>query len=123
MPLNQKPMSETDEREQVKQKLAKLKEQRDAAGNYFKLQPGESAIIVIDPLHEESAIQVETEYEGKKSMRYQYVITRQDGSQQYWQANTATSNLIDDKISEEKYKVKVKRIGSGRQTIYTVESV
>jgi len=110
--------------ESVQTKLAALKEAREsAAGNFFKLQPGESSIVVIDVENDESCIQVDTEFEGKPKKSYQYVVTLQDGTQQYWQTSARTSALVEDKLAEGKLKLKIKRIGSGKTTQYTVESV
>ncbi|MGB8935133.1 MAG: hypothetical protein WCC17_08515 [Candidatus Nitrosopolaris sp.] len=66
---------------------------------------------------------VEVEFEGKKSTRYQYVVTdpgEPDQQEKYFTVSKRNSAVIDTYLAEAKSILKIHRIGAGKDTQYLV---
>jgi hypothetical protein len=59
-------------REKAKENFRRNEESRKKDSNYVKLEPGEKTTLHFDP---EKIEPVDVEFEGKKSIRYQYTVT------------------------------------------------
>jgi hypothetical protein len=61
--------------------------------------------------------QVETEFNGKKSMRFRYTVTEDGNSdEKYLEVGKRTSEDIDSFLMEGAIKLEVQRFGSGTYT-------
>jgi hypothetical protein len=93
-------------------------ELRKKDSKYAKLESGESAVWYFNA---EKIEPIEAEFNGKKSMRYQYVVTDPNTSEEkYFPASKRTSELIDAYLRESKTILKIQRIGTGKDTQYIV---
>jgi hypothetical protein len=84
------------------------------------LQPSERRVLQFNP---EKIEQVEVEFNGKKSQRYQYTVTDPNsGSNQekYLTVGKQTSEDIDSNLSEGHTLLKIQRFGLGKDTRYHV---
>jgi hypothetical protein len=93
-------------------------EQKD--NKFIKLQPNERRVYQFNP---EKIEQVETEFNGKKSLRYRYTVTDSingANQQRYLEVGKRVSEDIDAYLSEGKTVIKIQRFGLGMDTRYHV---
>ena len=106
--------------EKAKENLKRNQESRKKESKYVRLHPGEKTTLHFDP---EKMEIVEAEFDGKKSIRYQYVTTDPDDSEQsekYFTVGKRNSEVIDTYLAEEKSILKIQRIGAGKDTQYVI---
>jgi hypothetical protein len=107
----------------AKENLQRNAELRLRDNKFIKLQSGEKKILQFFP---EKIEQVEAEFNGKKSTRFRYTVTEEDGSsgnnsqEKYLEVGKRTSEEIDSFLIEGTTKLKVQRFGSGIDTRYHV---
>jgi hypothetical protein len=115
---NQKNTVELSEK--AKENLQRNEESRKKESKYVKLQPGEKATFHFDA---EKIDQVEVEFDGKKSIRYQYAITDPNELEQtykYFTVSKRNSAVIDTILAEGQSILKINRIGAGKDTQYVI---
>jgi hypothetical protein len=106
--------------EKAKENLRRNEESRRRDSKYIKLQSGQKMVLHFDP---EKIEPVEVEFDGKKSTRYQYVVTDPNDLEQqekYFTLSKRTSAVIDTCLSEGKSILKIHRIGAGKDTQYLI---
>jgi hypothetical protein len=104
----------------AKENLRKNAELRQKNSKFIKLQPGEKTVLQFNP---EKIEQTEAEFNGRKTQRYQYMITElNSGSNQekYLTVGKRTSEEIDSHLSEGRSLLKIQRFGLGKDTRYHV---
>jgi hypothetical protein len=104
----------------AKENLQRNAELRQNDSKFVKLQPGEKRVLGFNP---EKIEQMEAEFNGKKSQRYQYaVIEPNSGSNQekYLIVGKRTSEEIDSYLGEGHNTLKLQRFGLGKDTRYHV---
>lgn len=96
-------------------------ELRRKDSKFASLQPGEKATWYFDAEKMES---VESEFNGKKTMRYQYAVTNPNTSEaKYFTVSKRTSEILDAYLREGKNLLKIRRIGAGKDTQYLINPV
>ena len=106
--------------EKAKENLRRNEESRKKNSKYVKLQPGEKTILHFDA---EKMEPIEVEFDGNKSIRYQYIVTDPNDpeqSEKYFTASKRDSVQIDTYLSEGKSILKFDRIGAGKETQYII---
>jgi hypothetical protein len=106
--------------EKAKENLQRNEESRKKDSKYVKLEPGEKITLHFDP---EKIEPVEVEFEGKKSKRYQYVVTdpnEADQPEKYFTVSKRISAVIDTYLAEGRSILKIHRIGAGKDTQYVI---
>lgn len=106
--------------EKAKENLRRNEESRKRDSNYVKLEPGEKITLHFDP---EKIEPKEVEFDGKKSIRYQYTVTdpnQPDQSDKYFTVSKRNSALIDTYLAEGQSILKIHRIGAGKDTQYAI---
>jgi hypothetical protein len=65
---------------------------------------------------------VDVEFEGKKSIRYQYTVTDPNDAEKskYFTMSKRNSALIDTYLAEGQSILKIHRIGAGKDTQYVI---
>jgi hypothetical protein len=64
---------------------------------------------------------VESEFNGKKTMRYQYAVADPNKSaEKYFTVSKRTSEILDTYLREGKSQLKIQRIGTGKDTQYLI---
>jgi hypothetical protein len=106
----------------AKENLQRNAELRQKDSKFIKLQPGEKKVLQFNP---ESIEQVEAEFNGKKTQRYQYTITEPNNGnrnqeEKYMTVGKRTSEEIDSYLSEGHNILKIQRFGLGKDTRYHV---
>jgi hypothetical protein len=103
----------------AKENLQKNAELRQKDNKFIKLQPSEKRILQFNP---EKIEQVEAEFNGKKTMRYRYMVTEPNNESQekYLEVGKQTSEEIDSHLSENHTLLKIQRFGLGKDTRYHV---
>jgi hypothetical protein len=103
-------------------------EARQQSSKFVKLQSGEKKVLLFVP---EKTEQVESEFNGKKSLRFRYTIIEVDGGnssdnhdqEKYFEASKRTSEDIDTFLLEGHTRLKISRSGSGIDTRYLIVPV
>jgi hypothetical protein len=106
--------------EKAKENLQRNEESRKKDSKYVKLEPGERVTLHFDP---EKIDQVELEFDGKKTKRYQYAVTDPNEPEQpekYFTVSKRISAVIDTYLAEGKSILKIHRIGAGKDTQYVI---
>jgi len=105
--------------EKAKENLQRNAESRKKDSNYVKLEPGEKITLHFDP---EKIEPVEVEFEGKKTIRYQYTVTdpNEPEKSKYFTGSKRNSALIDTYLTEGQSILKIHRIGAGKDTQYAI---
>jgi hypothetical protein len=106
--------------EKAKENLRRNDESRKNDSKYIKLQSGQKIELHFDP---EKMKPVEVEFDGKKSTRYQYVVTdpsEPDQQEKYFTVGKRNSAVIDTYLAEAKSILKIHRIGAGKDTQYLI---
>jgi hypothetical protein len=104
--------------DKAKENLKKNEESRNQQSNYIKLQPGEKMILHFDV---ENIEQVPREFDGKKSVGYQYAVTDPNDTNQTEKSITFSKRFsarVDTLLGEGQTIIKVHRIGAGKDTDY-----
>lgn len=120
--MNRYKLTSEDLSDKAKENLARNAESRQKDSKFIKLQPNEKRVYKFNP---EMIEQVETEFNGKKSLRYRYtVIDSSNGTnqQRYLDVGKRTSEDIDAYLNEGKTVIKIQRFGLGIDTRYHVAS-
>jgi hypothetical protein len=66
-------------------------------------------------------VPVESEFNGRKTMRYQYTVTNPNTSdEKYFTISKRTSEILDAYLREGKNVLKIQRIGAGKDTQYLI---
>jgi hypothetical protein len=101
--------------ERAKENLQRNAESRKKDSKFVKLEPGEKTTLHFDP---EKIEPVEVEFEGKKSIRYQYSVTdpNEPEKSKYFTVSKRNSALIDTYLAEGQSILKIHRIGAGKDT-------
>jgi hypothetical protein len=107
----------------AKENLQRNAELRKKDSKFIKLQPGEKKVLQFNP---ENIEQIEAEFNGKKTQRYQYTVTEPNNSgnsnqeEKYMTVGKRTSEEIDSYLSEGHNILKIQRFGLGKDTRYHV---
>ena len=104
--------------EKTKENLRRNEESRNQQSKYVKLQSGEKMVLHFDI---ERIEPVEMEFDGKKTIRYQYNVidpNRPDQTEKYITFSKRNSAQVDTLLSEGQTILKVHRIGAGKDTQY-----
>ena len=104
--------------DKAKENLRRNEESRRKDSKYIKLESGQKMVLHFDP---EKMEPVEVEFDGKKSTRYQYVVTDPNDPEQqekYFTVGKRNSAVVD---AEGKSILKIHRIGAGiKDTQYLI---
>jgi hypothetical protein len=105
--------------EKGKENLRRIAELRRKDSKYIKLQAGEKITLYFNA---EKIEPVESEFNGKKTQRYQYTVLEPDfpEDEKYFPASKRTSEVIDTHLTEGRTLLKVQRIGAGKDTQYII---
>ena len=106
--------------EKAKENLRRNEESRRNDSKYVKLQSGEKTTLQFDA---EKMEPVESEFDGKKSTRYQYTVTDPNDPLQLEKLFTASkrnSVQIDTYLADKHNILKIDRIGAGKDTQYII---
>jgi hypothetical protein len=106
--------------EKAKENLRRNEESRKKDSNYVKLESGEKIILHFDP---EKIEPVDFEFEGKKTVRYQYTVSDPNRPYQpdkFFTVSKRNSALIDTYLTEGQRILKIHRIGAGKETQYAI---
>lgn len=109
--------------EKARENLRRNAESRHSDGKFMKLQPGEKKNLQINP---EGIRQTIAEFNGIKTKRYEYpVIDLASGNNQekYLTVGKRTSEDIDAFLLEGQTKLKIQRLGLGKDTRYHISSI
>ena len=106
----------------AKENLQRNAELRQRDNKFIKLQSGDKKILQFFP---EKIEQVQSEFNGKKSMRFRYTVIEEEGNnginqERYLEVGKRTSEEIDSFLIEGTTKLKIQRFGSGMDTRYHV---
>jgi hypothetical protein len=104
----------------AKENLQRIAESRKKDSQFIKLELGEKTTLHFDP---EKIEPKEVEFEGKKSIRYQYAVTNPTEPEQpekYFTVIKRNSALIDTYLAEGQRILKIHRIGAGKDTQYGI---
>jgi hypothetical protein len=104
----------------AKENLERIAESRKKDSKFVRLEPGEKTTLHFDA---EKIEPVEVEFEGKKSLKYQYAVTNPNEPEQpekYFTASKRNSALIDTYLAEGQSILKIHRIGAGKDTQYAI---
>jgi hypothetical protein len=105
----------------AKENLQRNAQLRQKDSKFIKLQPGEKRILQFDP---EKIEQIEAEFNGRKTQRYQYTVTEPNSSsnqeEKYLTVGKRTSEEIDSYLMEGHSLLKIQRFGLGKDTRYHV---
>jgi hypothetical protein len=105
--------------EKALENLRRNAELRKKDTKFVRLQPGEKAVLYFNP---EKIEPVEFEFNGKKSIRYQYTVIDPNSPDQekYFTVSKRTSEVIDAHLAEQRNTLKIHRIGAGKETQYMI---
>jgi hypothetical protein len=106
--------------EKAKENLQRIAESRKKDSQFIKLEPGEKTTLHFDP---EKIEPKDVEFDGKKSIRYQYTVTdpnQPDQPDKYFTVSKRNSALIDTYLTEGQSILKIHRIGAGKDTQYAI---
>jgi hypothetical protein len=104
--------------DKAKENLRRNEEARKKESRYLRLEPSEKTVRRFDP---EKMEPVEVEFDGKKSIRYQYIVTDPSEPQQpekYFTVSKRNSAQVDILLAEGQNILKIHRIGAGKETQY-----
>ena len=103
----------------AKENLQKNTELRQKDNKFIKLQPSEKRVLQFEP---EKIQQGESEFSGRKTMRYKYTVTEPNNESQekYLEVGKQTSEEIDSHLNEGHIQLKLQRFGLGKDTHYYV---
>ena len=96
-------MAEENLSPKAKENLQRNAESRQKDGKFIKLQPGEKRVLQFNP---ENIEQIEAEFNGKKTPRYQYTVTEpnngnnNNNQEKYLTVGKRTSEEIDSYLIE-----------------------
>jgi hypothetical protein len=105
--------------EKAKENLERIADSRKKDSKFVRLEPGEKTALHFDP---EKIEPVDVEFEGKKSIRYQYTVTdpSEPEKSKYFTVSKRNSALIDTYLAEGQCILKIQRIGAGKDTQYAI---
>lgn len=104
----------------ARENLQRNAEVRQRDNKFIKLQPGERRVLRFFP---EKIEQIEAEFNGKKSMRFRYIVIEKGTTRErYLEVGKRASEEIDSLLLEGNTKLIVQRFGSGIDTPYHVIS-
>jgi hypothetical protein len=104
----------------AKENLERIAESRKKDSQFIKLEPGEKTTLHFDP---EKIEPKDVEFDGKKSIRYQYTVAdpnQPDQPDKYFTVSKRNSALIDTYLTEGQSILKIHRIGAGKDTQYAI---
>jgi hypothetical protein len=106
--------------EKAKENLQRIAESRKKDSKFARLEPAEKTTLHFDA---EKIEPMGVEFEGKKSLKYQYAVTNPNEPEQpekYFTASKRNSALIDTYLAEGQSILKIHRIGAGKDTQYAI---
>src|SRR5437879_1047366 len=106
--------------EKAQGNLQRNADSRKKDSKYIKLQTGEKTTLHFDP---EKIDQVDAEFDGKKTRRYQYGVTdpnEPDQTEKYFTVSKRISAVTDTYMAEGRSILKIHRIGAGKHTEYII---
>jgi hypothetical protein len=105
--------------ERAKENLERIADSRKKDNKFVRLEPGEKTTLHFDP---EKIEPVDVEFEGKKSIRYQYTVPDPNDPEKlkYFTVSKRNSALIDTYLAEGQSILKIHRIGAGKVTQYAI---
>jgi hypothetical protein len=117
--------------EKARQNLEALSERLQVSGTYFKPEPQHTYILKINPEDKIEEIQNERfaivdpkTGETRIPTRYEFKITHPNtGAEQLWTTSKMVATRLLSLLNEQYTVLKVKRIGTGKQTTYDIEGV
>jgi hypothetical protein len=120
---NENQPTKVDLSDKAMENLRKNAESRQSDSKFVKLQPGEKKNVLINP---DGIRQTIAEFNGTKTKRYEYpVIDLGSGSNQekYLTVGKRTSEHIDAYLLEGQNRLKIQRLGLGKDTQYLVSAI
>jgi hypothetical protein len=102
----------------AEENLSRNAQLRKKEGKFINLDPEEMTILQFDA---EKIEPVMREFDGERSTRYQYIVIR-DGQEKIFESNSPTSRKIDLQLRNGNTLLEIKRLGSGKQTRYIINS-
>ena len=121
--MTQEERQEEELTEAARQNLQRIAELRQNQSPYIKLQPSEKRILRFNA---EKIEPVERDFNGTKTLRFQYTVTDpNEGSnskERYLTVSKRTSEEIDAYLAEQKTLLRIHRFGAGKDTRYSVSS-
>jgi hypothetical protein len=101
--------------EKAKENLQRIAESRKKDSKFGE----EKTTLHFDP---EKIEPVDVEFEGKKSIRYQYTVSdaNEPEKSKYFTLSKRNSALIDTYLAEGQSILKIHRIGAGKDTQYAI---
>ena len=104
--------------EQAIENLQRNAELREKDSKFLTIQPNQKIVLKFDA---EKIEPTESELDGKKVRRFQYVVTDPDSSlEKIWPVSKRTSEQIDAFLIEGHTLLKIQRVGSGKETRYHI---
>jgi hypothetical protein len=101
----------------AEENLSRNAQLRKQEGRFINLDPEETTILQFNA---EKIEPVEREFDGKTYTRYQYVVINHDGQEKIFESNSPTSRKIDLHLLNGNTMLEIQRLGSGKQTRYTI---
>lgn len=95
--------------EMAKENLQRIAESRKKDSKFVRLEPGEKTTLHFEP---EKIEPVDVEFEGKKSIRYQYTVTDPNEPEKlkYFTVSKRNSALIDTYLAEGQSILKIYKL-------------
>jgi hypothetical protein len=118
--------NQTSLNEKVQDNLEEIENEIETSSNYFKLQPGKTYLIKIDPTEKITPVENDRfkEANGKPLKRYQAKITHvNNGRVQTWDTSKTVCLQIIDQLRKGHTVLKVTRTGADRSTTYAIEGL
>jgi hypothetical protein len=115
--------NKVDLSDKAMENLRRNAESRQNESKFVKLQPGEKKNVLINP---DGIRQTIAEFNGTKTKRYEYpVIDLGSGSNQekYLTVGKRTSEDIDAFLLEGQNRLKIQRLGLGKDTHYIISTI
>lgn len=120
---NDNQPNKVDLSDRARENLRQNAESRQNDSRFMKLQPGEKKNVQINP---EGIRQTIADFNGNKTKRYEYpLIDLGSGSSQekYLTVGKRTSEDIDAFLLEGQNRLKIQRLGLGKDTRYIISAI
>lgn len=121
--MTQENKQEEELTEAARQNLERIAELRQNQSPYIKLEPSEKRILRFNA---EKIEPVERDFNGTKTLRFQYSVTDpnegSDSKERFLTVSKRTSEEIDAYLVEGKTLLRIQRFGTGKDTRYGISS-
>jgi hypothetical protein len=114
-------MSEKNElSNKAKENLRRNEDLRRKNSKWIKLQAVEKTTMHFDPEKIEPG---ESEFNGRKTQRYQYTVSNDLEDEKYFTVSKRTSEVIDTYLAQRQSILTIQRVGSGKETQYIITPI